>query len=193
MIALQNGITRTLRCSVAFAIISAVIRFPFRGAFVILAGFGCGTSDILRIRSRDPSFFARARGSQEYAGIEPADTRSEPGPYIFGRCVRTSAKCSTVSAGVTINSASLELGTSEASQLKYSARPAFPITAQLLFPSRLEPGTSKYRFPPSSSRRLRPFVFVPLPLLPVRHCCLRYLPQFLKLQPIPKFQNVPVV
>ena len=72
---------------------------PFRRAFVIRARFGRGTSDILRrIRSRDPSFSAGACGFQEYAGIEPADTRSEPGPYIFGTFARTSATCSTVSA-----------------------------------------------------------------------------------------------
>ena len=39
-----------------------------------------------------------ARGFQEYAESEPADTRSKPGPYIFGTCARTSTKCSTVSA-----------------------------------------------------------------------------------------------
>ena len=88
----------------------------------------------------------------------------------------------------TVNSASLELGTSEASLQKCSARPAFSITAQLLFPSRLDTGTSKYRPPPSSSRRLRPFVFAPLPLHPLRHCCL---PLALISEPIPKFQNAP--
>ena len=55
-------------------------------------------SSFPKILSLDPSFLARARCLQEYAGIKPAGTRSKPGPYIFGRCARTSAKCSTVSA-----------------------------------------------------------------------------------------------
>ena len=76
----------------------------------------------------------------------------------------------------TVKSASLEPGTSEASLQKYSARPTFPITPQLLFTSRLETWHLHISPPISSSRRFRPFVFGPLLLLPLRHCCLRYLP-----------------
>ena len=70
------------------------------------------------------------------------------------------------------------------------ACPTFPITVQLLFTSRLEPGTSRYHPPASSLRCFCPFVFGLLPLIPLCHCCLLYLPSSMKTQPIPKFQNV---
>ena len=128
-----------------------------------------------RIRSLDPYFSARARGFQEYGGIEPADTRSEPGPYIFG----TYPPNVQPFQRETVDSASFELGISEASFHKFSARPASPITTQ---PSRLEPGTSKYHAPTSSSRRLRSSSAPsPPPLLPTALALIS--------EPIPKFQN----
>ena len=126
----------------------------------------CKSTPRSSLRTRGPSrdliFSARARG-------RPPNVQ----PFLL----------------VTVNSASLELGTLDVLLLKYYARWAFPSTKQLLFPSRLKPGTSKHCLPPSSLRRVLPFVFAPLPLLPLRHCCLMYLRQFLKTQPIAKFQN----
>ena len=141
------------------------------------------------IRIRDPSFSARKRCLQENVKIEPADTQSKPGHDIFGTCGEGRPPNALPFQLVIVNSAIL--GTTEALSLKHSARQASWYTKQLLFPSRLEPKLSKYRLPPSSLRHLLPFVFAPLPLLCLRHCCLRYLPQFLKIQLIPKFQNVP--
>ena len=113
-------------------------------------------------------------------------TRSPSGDLIFSARARVRPPNVQPFQLVTVNSASLKLGTSEALLLKYLVCRAFPSTKQQLFPLRLEPGTSKHRLSPLPSHRLLCSSFAPLPppLLP-------NLPSFLKTQPIPKFHNAP--
>ena len=142
--------------------------------------------------SKNGCYFNEIRS--RYLTYSPAP--SNPGPLFFSMCARSSrvrSQSSLRTHGTSryllfsararrrppnvkafqpapANSAILELGTSEALLQKYSRR-EFPIKQQLLFPSCLDPSTSKYRPSPLSSPRLLPFVFAlpllsPPPLLP---------------------------
>ena len=96
-------------------------------------------------------------------------TRGPSGDLIFSARARIRPPNVQPFQLVTVNSASLKLGTSEALLLKYLVCRAFPSTKQQLFPLRLEPGTSKHRLSPLPSHRLLCSSSAPLPppLLPM--------------------------
>ena len=158
----------------AYAIISYVIRSPFCGTFVFWRDSVAVTHNFsVAIRTRDPFFLHVRTVFKRTPGLN-LQTRGPSEDLTFSARARKSPPNALPFQLVAVNSTIF--GTSKSLLLKYSAHEAFPSTKQQLFFSRLKSGTSKYRFPPSSLRRLLPFVFDHLPLFYSRHCCLRYLP-----------------